>query len=136
MVRGPLTVVASPVAEHRLRTHRLSSHGSRNQPLRDMWDSPGLGQELISPASAGGLPATAPPGKPLFIIFTGIRTQQNLSAQRSIINCNSALLISVKSCIIKYYIMYFRIQILPLLFISYVTANKPINIYEFQFTHH
>ena len=28
-VRGPLTVVASPVAEHRLQTHRLSSCGSR-----------------------------------------------------------------------------------------------------------
>ena len=28
-VRGPLTVAASLVAEHRLRTHRLSSCGSR-----------------------------------------------------------------------------------------------------------
>ena len=28
-VRGPLTVVASPVAEHRLQTRRLSSCGSR-----------------------------------------------------------------------------------------------------------
>ena len=28
-VRGPLTVAASPVAEHRLQTHRLSSCGSR-----------------------------------------------------------------------------------------------------------
>ena len=26
-VRGPLTAVASPVAEHRLRTRRLSGHG-------------------------------------------------------------------------------------------------------------
>ncbi|XP_032500222.1 POC1 centriolar protein homolog B isoform X1 [Phocoena sinus] len=33
-VRGPLTAVASPVAEHRLRTRRLSGHGSRAQPLR------------------------------------------------------------------------------------------------------
>ena len=32
-VRGPLTVVASPVAEHRLRTRRLSGHGSRAQQL-------------------------------------------------------------------------------------------------------
>ncbi|XP_073659646.1 UPF0449 protein C19orf25 homolog isoform X5 [Tursiops truncatus] len=31
--RGPLTVVASPVADHRLRTHRFSGHGSRAQPL-------------------------------------------------------------------------------------------------------
>ena len=28
-VRGPLTVVASPLAEHRLQTHGLSSCGSR-----------------------------------------------------------------------------------------------------------
>ena len=28
-VRGPLTIVASPVAEHRLQTHRLSNCGSR-----------------------------------------------------------------------------------------------------------
>ena len=33
VVHGPLTVVASPVAEHRLQTRRLSSHGSRAQPL-------------------------------------------------------------------------------------------------------
>ena len=32
-LHGPLTVVASPTAEHRLRTHRLSGHGSRPQPL-------------------------------------------------------------------------------------------------------
>ena len=28
-VRGPLTIVASPVAEHRLQTRRLSNCGSR-----------------------------------------------------------------------------------------------------------
>ena len=28
-VRGPLTIAASPVAEHRLQTHRLSNCGSR-----------------------------------------------------------------------------------------------------------
>ena len=33
-VRGPLTVVVSPVVEHRLWTHRLSGHGTRAQPLR------------------------------------------------------------------------------------------------------
>ncbi|XP_054944333.1 mitochondrial inner membrane protein OXA1L [Physeter macrocephalus] len=35
-VRGPLTAVASPVAEHRLQTRRLSNHGSQAQPLRGM----------------------------------------------------------------------------------------------------
>ena len=64
VVRGPLTVVASPVAEHRLRTHGLSGHGSRAQPLRGTWDPPGPGHKPASPASAGGLSTTAPPGKP------------------------------------------------------------------------
>ena len=64
VVRGPLTVVASPVAEHRLRTRRLSGHGSWAQPLRGMWDLPGPGHEPVSPASAGGLSTTPPPGKP------------------------------------------------------------------------
>ena len=68
-VRGPLTVVACPVAEHRLRTHRLSGHGSRAQPLRGMWDPPRLGHEPVSPASAGGLSTTAPPGQPLSKYF-------------------------------------------------------------------
>ena len=68
-VRGPLTVVASPVAEHRLRTRRLGGHGSRALPLRGMWDLPRPGHEPVSPASAGGLSTTAPPGKPNVIGF-------------------------------------------------------------------
>ena len=63
-VRGPLTVVASLVAEHRLQTCRLSSCGSRAQPLRGMWDPPRPGLEPAPPALAGRLPTTAPPGKP------------------------------------------------------------------------
>ena len=35
-VRGPLTIVASPVAEHRLQTRRLSDCGSRAQLLHGM----------------------------------------------------------------------------------------------------
>ena len=63
-VRGPLTVTASPVAEHRLQTHRLSSCGSRAQLLHGMWDLPRPGLEPVSPALAGGFSTTAPPGKP------------------------------------------------------------------------
>ena len=63
-VRGPLTIVASPVAEHRPQTRRLSSRGSRAQSLRGMWDPPRSGLEPVSPALAGRLPTTAPPGKP------------------------------------------------------------------------
>ena len=63
-VRGPLTVAASPAAEHRLQTRRLSSWGSRAQLLRGMWDPPRPGLEPVSPALAGRLSTTAPPGKP------------------------------------------------------------------------
>ena len=63
-VRGPLTVTASLVAQHRLQTRRLSSCGSRAQLLRGMWDLPRPGLELVSPALAGRFLTTAPPGKP------------------------------------------------------------------------
>ena len=39
VARGPPTVAASLVAEHRLQTRRLSSCGSRAQLLRGMWES-------------------------------------------------------------------------------------------------
>ena len=63
-VRGPLTIAAPPIAEHRLQTRRLSSCGSRAQLLRSMWDLPRPGLEPVSPALAGRLSTTAPPGKP------------------------------------------------------------------------
>ena len=63
-VRGPLTIAASLVAEHRLQTRRLSSCGSRAQLLRGMSDLPRPGLEPASPALAGRLSTTAPPGKP------------------------------------------------------------------------
>ncbi len=68
-VRGPPTAVAPPVAQHRLRTLRLSGHGSQAQPRRGMWDLPGPGHEPVSPASAGGLSTTEPPGKPLILFL-------------------------------------------------------------------
>ena len=63
-VRGPLTIATSLVAKHRLQMRRLSSCGSRAQPLRGMWDLPRPGLEPMSPALAGGFSTTAPPGKP------------------------------------------------------------------------
>ena len=68
-VHGPLTIVASLVAEHRLQTRRLSSCGARAQLLRGMWDLPRPGLEPVSPALAGRLSTTAPPGKPPTHIF-------------------------------------------------------------------
>ena len=64
-VRGPLTVAASLVAEHRLQTRRLSNCGARAQLLCGMWDPPRPGLEPVYPALAGRLATTAPPGKPL-----------------------------------------------------------------------
>ena len=63
-VRGPLTIVASLVVEYRLQRRRLSNCGSRAQLLRGMWDLPRPGLEPVSPALAGRLSTTVPPGKP------------------------------------------------------------------------
>ena len=69
VVRGPYTIAASLVAENRLQTLRLQTRrlgncGSRAQPLRGTRDPPRPGLEPASPALAGRLPTTAPPGKP------------------------------------------------------------------------
>ena len=64
-VCGPLIITASLVVEHRLQTRRLSNSGSRAQLLRGLWDLPRPGLEPMSPALAGRLSTTAPPGKPI-----------------------------------------------------------------------
>ena len=64
VVRRPLTIAASLVAEHGLQTCTLSSCGSRAQLLRGMWDLPRPGLEPVSPALAGRFSTTVPPGKP------------------------------------------------------------------------
>ena len=69
-VRGPLTIAASLVAEHRLQTRRLSNCGSWAQLLRGMWDLPRPGLEPVSPALAGRFSTTAPPGKPNDILHS------------------------------------------------------------------
>ena len=61
-------------AEHRLQTCRPSRCGSRVQLLRGMRDPTGPGLEPASPASAGRLSTTAPPGKPCCIIFNKSRS--------------------------------------------------------------
>ena len=58
------TIATHLAAEHRLQTRRLSNCGSRAHSLRGMWDLPGPGLEPVSPALAGRLSTTAPPGKP------------------------------------------------------------------------
>ena len=66
-----LGVQASVVVARRLSScgsraleRRLSSCGARAQFLRGMWDLPGPGLELVSPALAGRFLTTAPPGQP------------------------------------------------------------------------
>ena len=68
-VRGPLTLMASLVVEHRLQTRRLSSCGTWAQLLRGTWDPPRPGLELVSPALAGRFSTAAPPGKPIHFIL-------------------------------------------------------------------
>ena len=74
-VRGPLTIAASPVAEHRLQTRRLSNCGSRAQFLRGMWDLPRPGLEPMSPALAGRFSTTAPPGKPKTVVLKNVASR-------------------------------------------------------------
>ena len=69
-VRGPLTIAASLVVEHRLQMRRLSSCGSRAQLLHGMWDLPRPVLEPVSPALAGRFSTTAPPGKPRKVFKT------------------------------------------------------------------
>ena len=64
VVCRPLTITASLLAEHRLKTHRLSNCGPWAQLLRGMWDLPRPGLEPVSPALTGGLLTTVPPRMP------------------------------------------------------------------------
>ena len=85
VVRGPPTSAAPPVAGHRLQMRRLSSCGSRAQLLRGTWDPPRPGLEPVSPALAGRLSTTAPPGKPTLSlikearIYNGEKTASSIS---------------------------------------------------------
>ena len=83
-VRRPLTIAAYLVAEHRLQMRRLSSCGSRAQLLRGMWDLPSPGLELVSPALAGRLSTTAPPGKPSCDYFSTITDPWNVRARKDL----------------------------------------------------
>ena len=71
-VRGPLTIAASLVAEHRFQMRRLSNCGSRAQLLRGMWDLPRPGLEPVSPALAGRFSTTVPPGKPCRCLYNAV----------------------------------------------------------------
>ena len=102
-VHGPLTVATSLVAEHRLQTCRLSTCGSRAQPLRGMWNFPRPGLEPVPPALAGRLSTTAPPGKPhieFLKIFTCVEFSCLLPTPghflRAVFIYRTALLVTIK----------------------------------------
>ena len=102
-VRGPLTIAASLVAEHRLQTRRLSSCGSRAQLLCGMWDLPGPGLEPVSPALAGRFPTTAPPGKPYQFIFKCWNLQLSLWICLFFFSVLSAFALNIlKHCYLQY----------------------------------
>ena len=62
-VHGLLLVEASPIAEHRLQAHELSSCGTRAQLPCGTWDLSRPGIEPMSSALAGGFFTTGPVGK-------------------------------------------------------------------------
>ena len=64
-VRGPLTIMASLVVEHRLQTRRLSNCGSRAQLLHGMWDLPRPGLEPVSSREILKLPTPRPFPRPM-----------------------------------------------------------------------
>ena len=97
VMRGPLTIAASLVAEHRLQTPRLSSCGSQAQLLRGMWDLPRPGLEPVSPALAGRFSTTAPPGKPSMNSLTGLPFLSHCAIKQKehelSLRCSSSLVI-------------------------------------------
>ena len=82
--RVPLTIAASPVAEHRLQMRGLSNCGSQAQLLRGMWDPPRPGLEPVSPALAGGLSTTAPPGKPSSVFYPSMSNSCFISTRNPV----------------------------------------------------
>ena len=91
-MRGPLTIAATLVAEHRLQTRRLSSCGSRAQLLHGIWDLPRPGLKPVSSALAGRFSTTAPPGKPNCVFFIVSSYLLKWSMLSSILFLNSVII--------------------------------------------
>ena len=101
-VRGPLTVAASLVAEHRLQMRRLSNCGSRAHLLHGMWDLPGPGLEPVSPALAGRFSTTAPPVCFLLEEFINLHFYSLIcSLSRAILLFVSSVMLFFSCCIFQ-----------------------------------
>ncbi|XP_059860647.1 mitochondrial 2-oxodicarboxylate carrier isoform X3 [Delphinus delphis] len=83
LYKGLLPKIMRLGPEHSLQTRRLSGHGSRAQLLRGMWDLPGPWHEPASPASAGRLSTTAPPGKPPSYFYNSLSSSMCLMIRTS-----------------------------------------------------
>ena len=88
--RAGLSLSQPLAAEHRLQTRRLSSRGSRAQPLHGMWDPPRPGLEPLSPALTGRLSTTAPPGKPRLAFYILMCFKLHIILGKGIVMLSSA----------------------------------------------
>ena len=84
--------------------HRLSSCGAQAYLLSSMWDLPGSGTELVSPALAGGFFTTEPPEKPYFVHFVCLFVL-------SILNWGACFLVEVQVLFVYIRYKYFFYQI-------------------------
>ena len=82
VVCGLLISVASLVAGH-----MFSRSGTRAQVLQRMWDLPGPGIELVSPALGGGFFTTEPPGRILEWFATSFSKASSRPRNQTQVSC-------------------------------------------------
>ena len=125
-VHGPLTIAASPVAEHRLQTRRLSNCGPRAQPLRGMWNPPRPGLEPVSPALAGRFSTTAPPGKPPGRLIFKQQQQKTFCEVVAVLTNPIVVIISIYMCVSNHLAVHKNYTMLYVSYISMKPAGTPL----------